>query len=124
MTFDDRGLRVVIDGLGGLSESSFELLNALRPTFRSAREAELRPERYPFLKATDLAKELSRDEQGLRTRVSRFRKEVAGLCTAVNLPPLTHDAIVENLPWQGYRLNPFRVRLVALSELSDFHSQP
>jgi hypothetical protein len=36
---------------------------------------------------------------------------------------LPDDAIVENLPWQGYRLNPFRVRLVALSEIEERRSQ-
>ena len=75
MAFDEQGRRVVIDGLGEISGASFELLNALRQTFRSAREAELRPERYPFLKSTDLASELACDEQGLRKRVSRFRKK-------------------------------------------------
>ena len=79
----------------------------------------------PFLKATDLAKELTCDEQNLRKRVSRFRnEEIASLCKTAGRPVLSEDAIIENLPWHGYRLNPFRVRLVSLSEIGERGGQP
>ena len=122
--FDERGKRVVIEGLGEISGASFELLDALRPSFRSAREGELRPEKYPFLKSLDLANVLSLDEPSMRKRVSRFRKEeVSGLCETAGRPALPEDAIIENLPWHGYRLNPFRVRLLALSEIMERERQ-
>jgi hypothetical protein len=125
VAFDDQRRSVVIESLGQILGTSFELLKLLRPTFRSAREAELRPERYPFLKATDLAKELACDEQNLRKRVSRFRnEEIASLCKTAGRPVLSEDAIIENLPWHGYRLNPFRVRLVSLSEIRERGGQP
>lgn len=107
-----------MEGLGEVSGASFELLDALRPTFRSARDAELRPEKYPFLKSIDLANAFSLDEPSMRKRVSRFRnEEVAALCVRAGRSTLPEDAIVENLPWHGYRLNPFRVRLVAMTEI-------
>ena len=117
LAFDEVGRRLVIDGLGEILGASFELLDALRAAFRNARGAELRPEKYPFVKSIDLANALSLDESSMRKRVSRFRTEMMGLCNAICRPPLSEDAVVENLPWHGYRLNPFRVRLVALSEL-------
>ena len=61
----------------------------------------------------------------MRKRVSRFRnEEIASLCKAAGRPVLPEDAIIENLPWHGYRLNPFRVRLVALSEIGERGGQP
>ena len=79
----------------------------------------MRPEKYPFLTASDLAQTLGLDEPGMRKRVSRFRnQEMAALCKVAGHAALPNDAIIENLPWQGYRLNPFRIRLVALSQIA------
>ena len=120
MAFDENGQRVVIGGLGEISGAIFQLLDTLRQTFRSAREAELLPQKYPFLKTADLARELNLDGASIRKRVSRFRnEEIANLCKAAGRPVLPENAIIENLPWNGYRLNPFRVRLVALSEIGE-----
>ena len=125
MAFDENGQRVVIGGLGEISGAIFQLLDTLRQTFRSAREAELLPQKYPFLKTADLARELNLDGASIRKRVSRFRnEEIANLCKAAGRPVLPEDAIIENLPWNGYRLNPFRVRLVALSGIGEAGSQP
>ncbi len=116
VAFDEAGRRVVIEGLGHISGASYDLLEALRPSFRRAREAELRPERHPFLKASELAQYLNLDEPSLRKRVSRFRnEELMSLCNFAG-HSLPEDAIIENLPWHGYRLNPFHIRLVALSQ--------
>jgi hypothetical protein len=124
MAFDESGERVVIVGLGAISGALFQLLDALRQTFRSAREAELLPQNYPFLKTADLAHELNLDGASIRKRVSRFRnEEIVTLCKAAGRPVLPEDAIIENLPWNGYRLNPFRVRLVALSEIEELGGQ-
>jgi 7-cyano-7-deazaguanine synthase in queuosine biosynthesis len=124
MAFDDAGQRVLIEGLGEISGASYRLLDALRPGFRAAREAEMHPERFPFCKSRELADALSVDETSLRKRVSRFRKqEITQLCAAVDRPALQEDAIIENLPWHGYRLNPFRVRLVALSQIRKCETQ-
>jgi hypothetical protein len=125
IAFDERGKRVVIGGLGEISGASFQLLDTLRRTFRSARETELLPEKYPFLKTADLARGLKLDGSSMRKRVSRFRnEEIARLCQAAGRPVLSEDAIIENLPWHGYRLNPFRVRLVSLSEIRELGGQP
>jgi hypothetical protein len=125
MDFDELGKRVVIGGLGEISGASFQLLDALRRTFRNAREAELLPEKYPFPKTTDLARVLNLDGPSLRKRVSRFRnEEISSLCKAAGRPVLSENAIIENLPWHGYRLNPFRVRLVSLSENGERGGQP
>jgi 7-cyano-7-deazaguanine synthase in queuosine biosynthesis len=124
MAFDESGERVVIVGLGAISGALFQLLDALRQTFRSAREAELLPQNYPFLKTADLAHELNLDGASIRKRVSRFRnEEIVTLCKAAGRHVLPEDAIIENLPWNRYRLNPFRVRLVALSEIEELGGQ-
>ena len=114
LAFDDANKHVLIEKLGVISGPSFELLNALRASFRNAGERELRPELYPFVKTIELAHMLSLEEGSLRKRVYRFRNEdIPDLCRAAGAPALPEDAILENLPWHGYRLNPFRVRLVS-----------
>jgi hypothetical protein len=82
------------------------------------------PQNHPFVKTAVLARELNIDGNSIRKRVSRFRNdEIANLCKEGGRPVLPEDAIIENLPWNGYRLNPFRVRLVALSEIEELGGQ-
>ena len=42
---------------------------------------------------------------------------MAKLALSTGDPLPTLDAVIENHPWRGYRLNPDRVRIVALSEI-------
>ena len=83
LAFDDANKHVLIESLGVISGPSYELLNALRASFRNARERELRPELYPFVKTIELAHMLTLEEGCLRKRVYRFRNEdIPDLCRA------------------------------------------
>jgi hypothetical protein len=80
---------------------------------------ELAPEHYPFTNAAILQREINCQNQAtLRRRVLRCRNQIEKLaknaCAARPLP----EAVIENSQWHGYRLNPDRIRIVAISELS------
>jgi hypothetical protein len=96
------------------------LIIALAEPFSQALRDERAPERYPYTAASIL---LSRTKCGdgdtLRRRIKRCRGKIAALAKKAGDPPLSSDAVIENLQWHGYRLNPDRIRIVALSELSN-----
>src|SRR5215207_6303876 len=95
-------------------------LIALAESFRKAVRAEFGPERYPFTKATTLLREVGcNDEETLRRRIHRCRTAIQDLAAKAGDPPPPIDAVIENSPWHGYRLNPDWIRIVARSELGD-----
>ena len=51
-------------------------------------------------------------DEVLRRRVYRCRKRIKTLARDAGDPEPSLDAVIENSPWHGYRLNPDRVRLV------------
>jgi hypothetical protein len=57
-------------------------------------------------------------DETLRRRIMRCRDKLAELARNAGSPPPSLDAVIENSQWHGYRLNPDRVRIVAISELS------
>ncbi len=118
MSIDEVGKRVVFERWGEILGAGAELLIALAAPFREARQNELAPERYPFLKSSKLMRQLKCEEnEALRRRILRARNQIKKLAKiACDLePPM--DAVIESSQWHGYRLNPDRVRLVALSKL-------
>jgi hypothetical protein len=54
----------------------------------------------------------------LRRRVLRCRNEIDKLAKAADDHNVPMNAVIESSQWHGYRLNPDRVRLVALSRRS------
>lgn len=81
---------------------------------------ELAPEHYPFTETPDLLRWLKCDrEETLRRRVLRCRNKITELATNAGDPPPSTDAVIENSPWHGYRLNPDRIRIVTITELGD-----
>jgi hypothetical protein len=118
IALDVRGKRVVFGQWGEIKGASAELLLALAEPFRAATREERTPEAYPFTSNADLRKQTNcDDEETLRRRVLRCRKAITKLAADAGAAAPPDDAVIENQPWHGYRLNPDRIRIVALSEL-------
>jgi hypothetical protein len=99
--------------------ASAELIIALAEQFREATRKELAPERYPFLETSKLKRQIKcESDEVLRRRLLRCRNKIKKLARDAGDTEPSLDAVIENSQWHGYRLNPDRVRLVALSELS------
>ena len=119
MAIDEGGKRVVFDRWGEIKGASAELIIALAQPFRQAMRNELAPERYPFLETSKLMRQIScESDETLRRRILRCRNKIAELASNAGDPTPSLDAVFENNKWHGYRLNPDRIRIVAISELS------
>jgi 7-cyano-7-deazaguanine synthase in queuosine biosynthesis len=103
---------------GEIKGASAKLLLALAEPFRAATREERRREAYPFTAAGVLAGQINcESDETLRRRVFRCRKAITKLAADAGAAPPSDDAVIENQLWHGYRLNPDRIRIVALSEL-------
>lgn len=91
-----------------------ELIIILAVPFRKARESELPPERFPCFESSNLVDRLNvESSEVLRRRVLRCRNAIRKLAKDSGEEEPSMDAVIENVQWHGYRLNPDRVRLVA-----------
>jgi 7-cyano-7-deazaguanine synthase in queuosine biosynthesis len=119
IAIDTSQKRVVFDRWGELKGVSASLITALAEPFRQAARDELAPEHYPFTETSKLlSQNRCNDGETLRRRIKRCRDTIADLAKKADGAPPSPDAIIENLQWHGYRLNPDRIRIVALAELS------
>ena len=101
------GQAVTLEGWGAIGGVGAKILLTLVEPFREAVRAELAPERYPLMLAKTLAQRSGcPSEKTLRTRILRLRKKLKEFAKTSGRPPLPIDAIIENLSWRGYRLNP------------------
>jgi hypothetical protein len=108
----------VFDRWGDMAGVGAKLLIALAAPFREAARGEIAPERFPFTKTAKLLRQTQcTNEEMLRRRVLRCRKGIASIAESAGDPPPSIDAVIESSQWHGYRLNPDRVRIVALSQL-------
>jgi hypothetical protein len=115
ISIDETGKRVIFDEWGDMRGVGAELIMALAAPFRDARENELPPEGYPFLKPSKLIDQLRMgSHEVLRRRVFRCRNAIGKLAKDAGGVIPSVDAVIESVQWHGYRLNPDRVRLVAL----------
>ena len=118
IAIDEEGQRVVFDGWGEVKGVGAALIIALAEPFRRAMLGELSPERYPFTKSGELCRKTGCDnEETFRRRVLRCRNRIKKLAKAAGDPPPSIESVIENIQWRGYRLNPDRVRIVALTEV-------
>ena len=117
MAIDDERKRVVFDPWGEISGVGAELVIALAEPFRRALREELSPEHYPFIETSKLMREINCNAETLRRRVLRCRNKIKQLATNAADPPPSIESVIENIPWRGYRLNPDRVRILALTEV-------
>ena len=118
IAIDEEGQRVVFDGWGEVKGVGAALIIALAEPFRRAMFGELSPERYPFTESGELCRKTGCDnEETFRRRVLRCRNRIKKLAKAAGDPPPSIESFIENIQWRGYRLNPDRVRIVALTEV-------
>jgi hypothetical protein len=118
MAVDERQRRIIFDLWGEIRGASAELLIALAKPFRQAMRDERAPEGYPFIETSKLMHETNcNSKESLRRRVLRCRNMMVELATNAGDAPPALDSVIESNQWHGYRLNPDRVRLVALTEL-------
>lgn len=117
LEFDASRKRLTIDGSVEIRVgATFSLLSALSKVHLEAAGKGLDPLEYPATKATALARLLSLDsDEGVRQAVNRARNDLAKKFTSAGLDPERGKGLVENLPWQGYRLAPdiVEVRMIA-----------
>jgi 7-cyano-7-deazaguanine synthase in queuosine biosynthesis len=119
MAIDEGRKRVVFDRWGEIKGASAQLIIALAQPFRQAMRNKLVPERYPFLKASELMRQIScKSDETLRRQIFRCRNKIGELASNAGDPTPSLDAVLENNKWHGYRVNPDRIRIVAMSELS------
>jgi hypothetical protein len=118
LAIDEERNRVTFERWGAISGAGAELIIALAGPFRAAVRDERAPEHYPFTKTTDLLRRLDcTSDEALRRRIERLRREITQLAKSADDPMPAMSAVVENIPWHGYRLNPDSVRIVALRDL-------
>lgn len=119
IAIDPEQKRVVLDRWGELTGVSASLIIALADPFRRAVRDERAPEHHPYTETSKLMSQTKCDtNETLRRRILRCRNKIAELARGAGSPPPTLDAVIENSQWHGYRLNPDRVRFVAMTELS------
>jgi hypothetical protein len=119
MAIDTKKKCIVLNRWGELTGISASLIIALADPFRQAIRDELVPEHYPFTATSKLMSQTKCvSDETLRRRILRCRNTIASLAKDAGDAPPSLDAIIENSQWHGYRLNPDRVRLVALPELA------
>jgi hypothetical protein len=118
IAIDEKADRVSFDRWGEVRGTSAALIIALAEPFRRATREEQAPERYPFTKTSNLMSQLRCDDaEALRRRVLRCRNKVTQLAAHAGDPRPSIEAVIESSQWHGYRLNPSRVRIVALSDI-------
>jgi hypothetical protein len=116
MSIHESVKRVVFAGWGEIVGVSAELLIALAEPFRDALRKELAPEHYPFFETSKLCRQIGcESDEVLRRRVLRCRNRIKAIAKISGEAEPSLDAVIENSQRRGYRLNPDRVRLVALS---------
>lgn len=118
ISVDKPGKRVVFAHWGEIKGVNAQLLIILAASYQDAVRNECAPEKFPFISASRLSSEINCEEETLRKRVYRCRNQIAQMASMAG--DLTPDdgAVIENVPWHGYRLNPDRVRIIAMSDLS------
>jgi 7-cyano-7-deazaguanine synthase in queuosine biosynthesis len=109
--------QVVIGGIDPIRGSaSFTLAAELADAHVKDRSDGLAPENYTYLRSRHLTKVLQITDLGLRRRVMRFRQRVASAFERRVGLAISGDAVIQNLHWKGYRLNP-EIRVLALDQI-------
>jgi len=117
LAVDAAGKKVLIRGIEPIrSPGSFALVAVLVETYEKDRSEGRAPENYRYVHTLDLTKMLRVTDLALRRRVVRLRRGVAGAFESCFGLLLGGDAVIQNQPWHGYRLNPL-VRVVSPDQI-------
>jgi 7-cyano-7-deazaguanine synthase in queuosine biosynthesis len=106
------GRSVEIAEFGPVSGATAEVLTTLaEPNLEAAGGGRARAD-HPCITAHTLAEKWGLDgDEPVRKRVNRARGMFKRMSGKAGHPPLEDNAIIENVPYKGYRLNPWRVRV-------------
>ncbi len=74
---------------------------------------------YPFTPSDKIRQQLNCTQGTIRRRVLPCRNKIEELARNAGDPQPSTEAVIENIQWRGYRLNPDRIRIVAITELGD-----
>jgi len=105
--------RMLIAGIMTLQKgATYDLLDALAESFLDAAGKGLAPLDYPLLPAGVLAKRFGlEDEASVRKRINRAKSVLRTKFYSASLDEHSGEDLIENVPWQGYRLSPDRVEV-------------
>jgi hypothetical protein len=118
LAIDDERQRVIVEGMPPLrGDSTFRVLKVLAAAAKRDRDAGLAPEHHTYLLARKLASETGLAEPSLRHSIYRIRRQLALEIEARAGIPLSEGALIENVRWRGYRLNP-AVLILAAEEIA------
>jgi hypothetical protein len=108
---------VVVRDLVRLEAADSKLIRELHALYDEDLSAGRIPDNYRYMSPSKLAERLDGiQEATLRRRVSRCREAVERAYRQKWDRGLPSDALIENKPWKGYRLNP-NVRFVMITEI-------
>jgi len=105
---------VLVRGGLELKGADYQLLRRLLDIFEEDQRNRKAPENYRYTSTKTLATKLRVRQPTVFQRVLRIRKRLFEWFAEDY--PLPEDALIENSPWEGYRINP-AVRLLDLSEM-------
>jgi 7-cyano-7-deazaguanine synthase in queuosine biosynthesis len=104
---DAASRRVLFDHGIELSGVLYELVAALMEDLQADIAAGIPRDEYRFVQARTLAARLNIEEASLRKRIGRCREQIAAAYLDRCGRQLGLDDVIENIGWQGYRLNPY-----------------
>jgi len=107
---DEAARRVVFPGGPELTGGGFAVVRALSLEHREDADLGRALADFRFVRATRLADRLDIDEPTLRQRIARARRTLSEQFRALCGLSIGDDAVIENHPWLGYRLNPRLLR--------------
>ena len=113
IVLETKSQRVLIDGVGQIKPlSAANLVRRLADNHLDAMGNGLETFDFPCLRAPDLASRLGvESEEAVRKQVNRTRTELGKLLGSAGLDADTGRELIENHPWQGYRLRPEAVEV-------------
>ena len=116
LAFDRKRNLVVINDTITVRGAAYRLLNGLADEHLVGAGKGLDLNDYPTLDAVRLAERVGLvDDAAVRQAVSRSRQKLAKTFASAGLEAGDGHALIENIPWSGYRLCPDRVRVRMVS---------
>ena len=118
LAIDAQARRVLIEGAPAIEgPAAFGLIQQLVELSQQDRAEGRAPENHGFIKAARLAKLLRVAEPSLRRCIRRIRVRLSDAFETQAGLPIFAEALIENAPWRGYRLNP-AVLILSLNEIN------
>ena len=112
LVFDRKRKLVVINNVITIKGAAYGLLAGLADAHLAGAGQGLDLLDYPTISAGKLAEKLElTDDAALRQSVRRSRKHLGAKFASAGFASEAGEALIENLPWRGYRLNPERVKV-------------